>query len=85
MTTSNKKPAAQLRLGNVKLAIWANTSDQGTFYSIQPSRTYKDDNGYHDTNSFSVDEILRLAYLVPKAVDQIASLRADDTNDEGGQ
>jgi hypothetical protein len=77
MTNKSQKPAAQLRLNNVKLTIWANTSDQGTYFSVQPSRTYKDDNGYHDVNSYSSDEILRLAHLLPQAVDKIAELRAE--------
>lgn len=81
MNATTNKPASQLRLGNVKIAIWANVTEQGTFYSVQPTRTYRDEKGYHDSTSFSGDEILRLAHLLHKAYDQIASLRAE-TADE---
>lgn len=84
MSTSSKKPATQLRDGNLKAAIWANEgTEKGTFYSVTFSRTFKDENGYHDANSYSGVELLKLARLATRAYDRIAELRADNLSDDG--
>lgn len=85
MTTSNKKPAAQLRDGNIKAAIWSNENEKGTYYSVTFSRTYKDENGYHDATNFSGIELLKLSRLAAKAYDEIAALRSDDASEDGDQ
>ena len=34
-------PAHKIRYGNLKVVIWRNTNDKGTFYSVNTSRSYK--------------------------------------------
>lgn len=85
MTNSNKKPAAQLRDGNIKAAIWSNETEKGTYFSVNFSRTYRDENGYHDASNFSGVELLKLSRLAAKAYDEVATLRADEASDEGDQ
>jgi hypothetical protein len=74
--TTNTKPAATIRDGALKATIWRNTGDKGEFHSVRFTRTWKDEQGhYHDSDSFSGAELLRLAHLATKAYDQLASLR----------
>lgn len=79
MTKETKqRPIETLRDGNIKAAIWKNESDNGTFYAITFSRTYKDGDDYKDTESFSGSQLLRLARLAGKAYDRTNKLRAAD-------
>lgn len=79
MTKQNNKPQATLRDGALKATIWKNQAENGTFYSVDLSRTYQDEQGdYHDSHSFSGSELLRIAHLASKAYDQITDLRSAD-------
>jgi hypothetical protein len=78
MSTSTPKPVDTLRDGSLKAVIWANFGEKGTFYSVQITRTYKDENGYHETGSFSGSELLRVARLMNIAYDEILIHRSND-------
>ena len=43
MTNLNNQPADTIRDGSIKATIWANFGEKGTFYTVEISRTYKDD------------------------------------------
>jgi hypothetical protein len=68
----------------VKATIWRNpTKRGGVFYSVEFTRTYKDDEGkYHDSPTFTGPELLQVAHLAAKAYDRIAKARIQD-KDEG--
>lgn len=73
---SAQKPAITLRDGAIKAAIWRNEKEDGAFYSVTFSRTYKNGEGkYADANSFSGAELLRLAQLATKAYEHAHGLR----------
>lgn len=73
---ANNKPTATLRDGRIKATIWKQNSDNGDFFRVTFSRSYKDDAGnWHDSDSFSGTELLRLARLATKAFDQTNDLR----------
>lgn len=75
------KPIDTLRDGSLKATIWKRTSERGDFYSVNFSRFYRDDEGaYHDTDSFSGSELLRLAHLATRAYDRTNELRAQDSD-----
>lgn len=79
MTTSNTKPASTIRDGAIKATIWRNQGENGDFFSVRLTRTWKDAQGnYHDSDSFSGSELLRVAHLASKAYDEVASLRQAD-------
>src|SRR3978361_1751145 len=61
--TDRKPPAAEFRLGRVKVTIWANQSEEhGTWYSIVPGRTYKTESGELRTaSSFGADDCFHIA------------------------
>lgn len=75
-TTTNSKPIDTLRDGNLRAAIWKNETEKGPFFSVRITRTWKDESGnYHDADTFSGTELLRLAHLAAKAYDRTAELR----------
>lgn len=78
MKNSTSKPISTLRDGAIKAVVWSNLGEKGTFYSVQITRTYKDDQGYHDTSSFSGSELLRVARLMNIAYDEILIRRNED-------
>ncbi len=86
MTTQAKnQPIDTIRSGRIKATIWENAKENGTFYSIEISRTYKDEAGnYHDSHSFSGTELLQVARLAHIAYDEIAIRRDSEKDDNGG-
>lgn len=81
-TTTSTKPLNTLRDGSLKATIWKNTGESGNFCSVQLTRTWKDEQGkYHDSDSFSGSELLRIARLANLAYDEIARHRAGQTDE----
>lgn len=79
----NKKnanqPASTLRDGSLKATIWKNEGENGPRYSVNLSRTWRDEQGnYHDSDGFSGSEVLRIARLANIAYDEIANMREND-------
>lgn len=76
------QPVDTIREGNLKATIWLNGTKDGEkapFYSVQITRTWRDDKGdFHDSDSFSGTELLRVARLAHIAYDEIAIYRAAD-------
>lgn len=61
-----QKPIHTIRFGRIKVAIWANQSPNGPWYSVEASRVYKDDHGgWQQSDSFGREDLL----LVCKALD----------------
>lgn len=64
MTTQKNKPALTIRDRNLKVTIWKNSGEKGDFYTVQFTRSYRDDQGnYHDSDSYSGSELLRVSRL----------------------
>lgn len=90
MTTTSNKPTATIRDGAIKATIWRNKGEKGDFHSVRFTRTWKDDQGsYHDSDSFTGAELLRVAHVATKAYEQLASLRqtpdGQDADPESGE
>lgn len=77
MTSSNRKPIQQYRDGAIRAAIWANSSEKGTFYSVTITRTFKEGEKYKDSASFSGTELLRVSRIASLAYDYISAKRAE--------
>jgi hypothetical protein len=64
---SKQKPVHEVRFGRIKAAIWENESQNGTWYSVQISRLYKNDDGeWKHVDSFGRHDLP----LVAKVADQ---------------
>lgn len=55
-----QRPAHEVRLGRIKGAIWANTTEQGVRYGVTFSRIYKDQESgeWRNSTSFGRDDLL---------------------------
>ena len=75
----SQQPAYKLNDGPLRVTIWRNTTDKGTFYSMTPSRGYKNgDDIWKETESLNSDDALPMAELLREAYAWIkAQKRAD--------
>ncbi|QDU70157.1 hypothetical protein [Engelhardtia mirabilis] len=80
---ANNKPHDTIRDGNLKATIWANQGKNGTFHTLDLTRSYRTQDGWRDTTAgFSSSELLRIARLAYIAYDEIALLRAAGSGSE---
>lgn len=69
-------PIETIRDGNLKATVWENDGEKGPFYSVNLSRTYTDEAGnYHDSDSFTGAELLRISRLAAEAYGTVSQLR----------
>jgi len=62
------KPAHKIRSGVLQVTIWRNTSDKGTWYSVIPTRGYKQgEDTWKETDSLNFDDLLSMAKLLDLA------------------
>jgi len=62
------KPAHKIRLGVLQVTIWRNSGEKGSWYSVIPSRGYKQgDDGWKETDSLNSDDLLPMAKLLDLA------------------
>jgi hypothetical protein len=62
------KPAHKIRVGTLSVTIWENSSEKGTWYSVTPSRGYKDkDDTWKESDSYGYDDLLTIAKLLDQA------------------
>ena len=62
------QPAHKIRDGVLQVTIWRNTSDKGTYYTITPSRGYKNgDDVWKETDSLNESDLLDMAELLREA------------------
>ena len=61
------KPVHEIRLGSIKVAIWANDTERGKQYNVTPSRLYKEGDEWKSSNSFGRDDLLLLSKVVGMA------------------
>ena len=74
---SDNKPVIKLRDGRLKLAVWANETEEGkTFYSTKLTRSYKDKaDEWQDGDSLNSDDLLPAAQLLQRAYTAILELK----------
>jgi hypothetical protein len=77
MTTENNRPAETLYDGSMKATIWENTNEKGTFFTTRFTRCYRDEQGkWHETDTFSGTQLLRLVRLANLAYECSNALRS---------
>ena len=57
------KPAHKIRIGALHVTIWRNHGEKGNWYSVIPSRGYKQGDAWKETDSLSFDDLLTMAKL----------------------
>lgn len=65
-----QRPAHEVRLGRIKAAIWANTTDQGVRYGVTLTRLYKDQQSgeWRTSTSFGRDDLLLVGKVCEMAL-----------------
>ncbi len=61
------QPAHKIRISNISAVIWRNSGENGSWYSVQLSRSYKVDDGWRETDSLGQDDLLTAAKLLDMA------------------
>lgn len=72
------QPAHKLRVGTLQVTIWRNFSDNGTWYSVIPTRGYKKGDEWKETDSLNFDDLLSMAKLLDQAHTWIVSQQQAD-------
>ncbi len=73
------RPAAEIRIGNVRASIWKNEGKNGAWFTVSVDRFYRgEDNRFHSASSFGRDDLLALAKLVDLAHTRILELQANE-------
>jgi hypothetical protein len=67
-TTMSQQPAHRIRNGVLQVTIWRNQGERGPWYSVIPSRSYKNgDDTWKETDSLGFDDLLTMAKLFDMA------------------
>jgi hypothetical protein len=61
------KPVHRLKSGSITVAVWENAPGKGPRYTVTTSRSYKKDDEWKDSNSYSGDELMTLCKLLDMA------------------
>ena len=76
---TNKKPTRIKAGRGVVAKLWKNSNGNGEWYNVTITRVYTDDEGeFHDSDSFSRDDLLQVAYAANKAFDYIVNQSDED-------
>jgi hypothetical protein len=79
LTKSEKheRPAAEVREGSVKIALWQRQGKDGMFYTAgQPQLSYKDKDGnWQESSSYSEHDLVNLMSATGKAKSELRKLR----------
>ena len=81
----NKKPYV-IKVGRgIRAKLWRNNNKNGEWFNVTISRVYKDDDGdFQDSDSFSRDDLLQVAFVAQQAFDYIINQNdeSEDNDDE---
>jgi hypothetical protein len=62
------QPAHKIRSGALQVTIWRNSGDKGNFYSVVPTRSYKQgEDSWKETDSLNFDDLLTMRKLLDLA------------------
>ena len=67
VSNGGNRPAHEVRLGRIKAAIWANSTENGVRHNVTFSRLYRDGEDWKDSDSFGRDDLLLLAKVADLA------------------
>ena len=66
----------------IRISVWRNTGQNGSFISLRLERRFKDKNGeWQSSNSLTVPQALRMHALLGKAIAEYLEQAGDATED----
>ena len=72
------QPAHKIRIGNLTATIWRNQGEKANWYSVQPTRSFKTEEGWRETDALGLDDLLAMAKLLDQAHTWITDRLASD-------
>ena len=76
----SSKPAHKIRIGVLQVTIWRNHGEKGNWYSVIPSRSYKQgEDLWKETDSLGFDDLLTMAKMFDLAHSWIMDQQQADT------
>ncbi len=80
---ATNRPVHEVRLGRIRAAVWANSTESGIRYNVTVSRLYKDEKSgeWKDSASFGRDDLP----LVGKVCDLAHSWIFEQGSSNGGE
>ncbi len=69
------KPAHKIRNRDLTVTVWRNDSEKGPWWSVTPSRSYKQGEQWKESDSFGEDDLLPLAKLLDEAHSWVVNAR----------
>ena len=77
----NEKPITIKAARGIRAKLWRNANRNGEWFSVNITRVYKDDAGeFQDSQSFSRDDLLHVAYVAQKAFEHIVATDKHETS-----
>ena len=61
-----EKPVHQVRMGNIRAAIWSNVTPNRVWYNVTFSRLYKEGDDWKSSDHFGRDDLLVLAKVADR-------------------
>jgi len=79
----NKKPVV-IKVGRgIRAKLWRNTNKNGAWFNVTITRVYKDDEDeFQESDSFSRDDLLPVAYAAQKAFEYILNQTEETEQDD---
>ena len=71
MATQAKPPEKTFALGNVNATVWVNDSTAKEFRTVKLEQRFKQGDDWKSSNSFTLEQLLRLQVCIGKAVDHL--------------
>ena len=83
MAKQKKKKPYTIKVGRgIRAKLWKNSNKNGDWFNVTIARVYKDDEGeFQDSDSFSRDDLLQVAFAAQKAFDYILN-QTDEAEEE---
>jgi hypothetical protein len=75
-TVNDNQPLHAVRHRNLKASIWRNETEKGPMFNVTLVRSYREGETWHDSHSFSYDDLMNAAKLLYDAHSFITSERA---------
>ena len=72
------KPISEVRIGNIKAAIWQNQAGEGIRHNVTFTRIYKDGEQWKNSDSFGRDDLPRLILAAQKAYESLFQMGHDE-------
>ncbi|GIT93358.1 hypothetical protein JANAI62_37800 [Jannaschia pagri] len=74
MMTKGNGPVDTFQDYPVEIAVFERQGENGTWHNAQVSKTYKEEDEYKRTSSFTRNDLLKLNALLPQAINRMQEL-----------